>query len=204
MRSAALGRTVANFLGFQATWFACVGGAGYGVPVLGLVAAALLLSLHLATLGGDRRGADGRTGDRGIEFRLPAAAAITGYVFDGALALGGVIAFPEHAGPAVPTTPWMVALWAAFAATLRHSLDWARRRYALGAVAGAVFGPLAYVAGEALGAIALAAPPLGWLVIAAAWALAMPLLLWLRERLDGTAPGGAGGRGAQVPAGGER
>ena len=213
MRSAALGRTVANLLGFQAAWFACVGGAGYGVPVLGLAAAALLLSLHLATLGGGRRGADGRpgdrgierrTGDRGIELRLLAAAAVTGYAFDGALALGGVIAFPAHAGPAVPTTPWMVALWAAFAATLRHSLDWARRRYALGAVAGAVFGPLAYAAGEALGAVTLAPPPLGWLAVAVEWALAMPLLLWLRERLEGAAPGGAGGRDAQVPAGGGR
>lgn len=204
MRSAALGRMVANFLGFQITWFACVGGAGYGVPALGLVAAALLLPLHLATLGGDRRGAAGRAGDRGVELRLLAAAAITGYVFDGALALAGVIAFPAHAGLAVPTTPWMVALWAAFAATLRHSLDWARRRYVLGGVAGAVFGPLAYVAGEALGAIALAPPPLGWLAVAAEWALAMPLLLWLRERLEGAAPGGAGGRDAQVPAGGGR
>ena len=204
MRSAALKRTVANFLGFQAAWFACVGGAGFGVPMLGLVAAALLLSLHLAALGGGLRGAGDRAGNRGIELRLLAAAAITGYAFDGALALGGIIAFPAHAGPAVPTTPWMVVLWAAFAGTLRHSLDWARRRYAFGVVAGAVFGPLAYAAGEALGAIALAAPPLGWLAVAVEWALAMPLLLWLRERLEGAAPGGAGGRDAQVPAGGGR
>lgn len=204
MRSAALGRVVANFLGFQATWFACVGGAGYGIPGLGLVAAAAWLSLHLAILGGGRHGSDGHTGDRVVELRLLAAAAIAGYGFDSALALGGAIAFPGHAGPAVPTTPWMVALWAAFAATLRHSLNWARRRYALGAVAGAVFGPLAYVAGEALGAVTLAAPPLGWLAVAAAWAMAMPLLLWLRERIEGAATGMAERPEARAATGGGR
>ena len=94
--------------------------------------------------------------------------------------------------PAAPTTLWMVVLWTAFAATLRHSLHWTRRRYVLSVVAGAVFGPLAYVAGEKLGAIALATPPAGWLAVAGAWGIAMPLLLWLRERID-IAPGAARG-----------
>ena len=204
MRAAALRRVVANFLGFQVTWLACVGGAGQGYPMLGPLAAALWLAVHVSSLGGHGRSAGGRAADRACEMKLLASAAVAGCVLDGALSLGGVIAFPEHAGPAVPTTPWMVALWTAFAATLRHSLDWARRRYALGAVAGAVFGPLAYAAGEALGAITLAAPPLGLLAVAAEWALAMPLLLWLRERLEGTPRGAERGRGERVVSGGGR
>jgi len=208
MRSAALWRAAANFAGFQAVWLACVGGAGQGYPILGPLAAVLWLALHLASLDGDGRGSRGRTADRATEVKLLAAAevkllaaaAIAGYVLDSALVLGGAIAFPDHTGPAAPTTPWMVALWAAFAATLRHSLDWARRRYVLGFVAGAVFGPLAYTAGEALGAIALAPPPLGWLAIAGEWALAMPLLLWLRERFEAPAGVAAGGRDARAAA----
>jgi len=201
MRGAAIGRVLANFLGFQAAWLACIGGAGRGYPALGPFAVALWLSVHVARLDGRGRGAGGRAVERSCEMRLLASAAILGCVLDGALALGGVIAFPAHAGPAVPTTPWMVALWAAFAATLRHSLDWARRRYALGAVAGALFGPLAYAAGEALGAITLAAPPFGWLMIAIEWALAMPLLLWLRERLEWAPCAVARERGMRVGAG---
>ena len=204
MKAAALGRAIANFAGFQVTWLACVGGAGYGYPLLGPLAAALWLALHLTNLGRSSRDSRGRAADRANEIKLLAAAATAGYVLDGTLVLVGAIAFPDHAGPAAPTTPWMVVLWAAFAATLRHSLDWARRRYLLGAVAGAVFGPLAYAAGEALGAITLAAPPLGWLTVAAEWALAMPLLLWLRERLEGAPPGVARGRGARVASGGGR
>ena len=202
MRSAALWRAAANFAGFQAVWLACAGGAGQGYPMLGPFAAVLWLALHLASLAGSGEG--GRGADRATEVKLLAAAAITGYVFDSVLALGGAIAFPDHAGPAAPTTPWMVALWAAFAATLRHSLDWARRRYVLGAVAGAIFGPLAYTAGDALGAITLAEPPLGWLAVAGEWALAMPLLLWLRERFEAPADLAAGGRDTRAAAGSGR
>ena len=44
MRAATLGRAVANLLGFQATWLACVGGAGHGHPIVGPFAAALWLA----------------------------------------------------------------------------------------------------------------------------------------------------------------
>ena len=201
MRSAALWRAAANFAGFQAVWLACVGGAGQGYPMLGPFAAVLWLALHLASLDGNGPGSRGRTANRATEVKLLAAAAMAGYLCDSALVLGGAIAFPDHAGPAAPTTPWMVALWAAFAATLRHSLDWARHRYALGAIAGAVLGPLAYSAGEALGAITLAAPPLGWLAVATEWALAMALLLLLRERFEAPAGVAADGRDARAAAG---
>lgn len=174
----------ANFLGFQATWFACVGGAGAGWPWLGPAAALLWLSLHLMRLHGNAHYPRGQTGSRTIELRLVLAAVCVGYALDGALALGGAIAFPAQAGPAAPTTPWMVALWAAFAATLRHSMNWLRRRYILGAAAGAAFGPIAYRTGEALGAISVAAGPTAWIAVAGAWALAMPMLLGLRERLE--------------------
>ena len=186
-----LRRLAANFLGFQATWLACVGGAGFGYPALGPVVAVLWLSLHLAYVDGASREANRRTGERAIELRLGLAAAFAGYLFDSVLVVAGALDFPEHAGPAAPTTPWMVALWIAFAATLRHSMNWARRRYALAALAGAVFGPLAYRTGEAIGAISLAPSPFGWLAVASEWAVAMPLLLWLRERFEGTAGTGA-------------
>lgn len=179
-----LRRLGANILGFQVTWFACVGGAGAGYPLLGPAVAFLWLGLHLTSLDGKALHAGSQTSDRLIEIRLLIASACTGYVLDSALVLAGAMWFPAHAGPAAPTTPWMVALWAAFAATLRHSMNWLRRRYILGAAAGAVFGPVAYRTGVALDAISVAEPPVAWLAIAGAWGLAMPTLLWLRERLD--------------------
>ena len=63
-------------------------------------------------------------------------------------------------------------------------MNWMRGRYVLGGIAGAIFGPAAYRAGTALDAISIEAAPEPWLMIAGIWALALPLLLWLRERLD--------------------
>ena len=187
-----LRRLVVNFLGFQATWLACVGGAGSGYPLVGPLVAAAWLSLHLGYLVGTSDESAGRTGERMIELRLLLGAALAGYLLDSVLVLAGTLVFPQHVGPAAPTTPWMVALWAGFAATLRHSMNWARGRYVHAAVAGAVFAPLAYRTGAALGAISLAPFPIGWLTVAGEWALAMPLLLWLREHLEGAEVTGTG------------
>jgi hypothetical protein len=62
-----------------------------------------------------------------------------------------------------------------------HScLAWLRGRYVLDALLGAAGGPLAYYLGARLGAIAFPDPPgLGLAIVAAAWALAVPLLLRL-------------------------
>ena len=51
------------------------------------------------------------------------------------------------------TTIWMIALWINFAASIRHSLNWIRGRYALGLLFGGIGGPLAYLAGETLGLV---------------------------------------------------
>jgi hypothetical protein len=48
-----------------------------------------------------------------------------------------------------------VAVFRGDAATLRHSLGWLRGRWLVGAVLGAVGGPLAYLGGESLGALIL-------------------------------------------------
>ncbi|WP_025770718.1 DUF2878 domain-containing protein [Thioalkalivibrio sp. HK1] len=180
-----------NFLGFQSVWFACVVGAGQGLVGLGPLAAVLWLGLHLFL---SRRAAEYESGrskadEIGIELKLFLAAALIGGVLDSLLNTASLIAFPAHARLDIASLsispPWMIVLWGAFATTLRHSLDWMRRRYALALCAGAIFGPLAYLAGERLGAIDLAPSFQGPLAVAVVWGSAMPALLRLRERLDG-------------------
>ena len=49
----------------------------------------------------------------------------------------------------LPIAPfWMLALWIAFATTLNHSMRWLMHRPVVAAIGGAVFGPLAYLAGR--------------------------------------------------------
>jgi len=71
---------------------------------------------------------------------------------------------------------WMAMLWASFATTLRHGLGWMRGRWTLAAALGAASGPLAFWAGERLGALELGGTP-ALLALAVEWGAALPLLL---------------------------
>lgn len=157
---------VANFLIFQLGWFVSVLGAAYGWPWAGALYAVTWLAVHSLALGSGR----------GEALRLALAAAALGYVIDSALVLGGAIAFPEQTRLGWPSPLWMMVLWLMFSMTLRHSLGWLRGRYLLAATLGAVGGPLAYWAGEQLGAIQLTGA-IGAAAVAVAWILGMVALL---------------------------
>ncbi len=156
-----------NFVLFQACWFAAVAGAAGGWPAAGPLVTAAWLAVHLASLGEARVS----------ETWLLLAAGVAGYVVDSALVLLGVLEFPAGARLGGPSPLWMVTLWVAFAATLRHALGWLRGRYLVAALLGAAGGPAAYAAGEALGAIAIPDRALGLTAVGVAWLAAMPVLL---------------------------
>ncbi|MBM3385565.1 MAG: DUF2878 domain-containing protein [Betaproteobacteria bacterium] len=118
------------------------------------------------------------------ELSLVLVAALIGFAFDSVLALTGWLSF-AGAVPLPALAPvWMVALWALFATTLNVSLRWLREWPVLGVLFGAIGGPVAYYAGERLGALQFADPLLGLTAVAAGWALAMPLLSALALRLE--------------------
>lgn len=78
---------------------------------------------------------------------------------------------------------WLIVLWLGFSAMSLVVFGWIGRRYWLGFIAGAVFGPVTYFAGVGLGAATLEASP--WLVGASystMWALIMVLILYLIQR----------------------
>ena len=155
-----------TFIALQAGWLACVLGAAAGRPLLGVVFVALSAAIHIA-----------RSRDwRGLALVL-AAAAVVGLVSDGSLTLGGILVFPPHASLGWPVPLWMLALWVNFALAI-DALGWFARRPLMAALAGAVGGPLSYLAGARLGAVTLLpSEPVGLAVIAVVWLLAMPLLL---------------------------
>ena len=112
----ALARTLYNLLGYQAVWFAAVGGAGHALWWAGPLAAAVFAAGHFGWAAGPA--------DRGADARLMALAAVCGLVLDGALSWSGLI---TYRGDAVTLPPggapaWILAMWMAFALTLRHSL----------------------------------------------------------------------------------
>lgn len=161
---------IANVLGYQAVWFACVGGAASGRVWPG-VAAALAFAIATLALGG-RRADDLRT----LAFVLP-----LGFVVDSSLVASGWISY-SPSGPAASLAPaWIAAIWLAFAFTLNHSLAFLRPHRALSAVLGLAGGPLAYWgASRAFGVIEFAQPALTTLlVVGLCWAALLPLLFAL-------------------------
>ena len=167
-------RPFANLVAFQLCWLAAVLGAAAGLPWLGVLFAAAWLAAHVRAAGSSAV----------VELKLIVAAGVLGYALDSLLVLAGFISFPPEARLGAPSTVWMVTLWLAFAATLRHVLGWLRRRYLLGALLGAVAGPFAYWSGAKLGAVVLTDTVPSLVAIGVEWLLAMPALLGLLAFLE--------------------
>ncbi len=166
---------VINFVVFQAAWFATVLGAANGMPWVGPIVVLAAAALHLRN-----------TRLPQIEARLLASAMALGLVVDSLLLATGWIAYPNGAWIPGLAPYWIIAMWALFATTLNVSMRWMRGRYLIAALFGAVGGPLSYFAGSKLGAMVFVDATAAAAGLALAWALAMPALMWLASRLDGT------------------
>jgi len=81
--------------------------------------------------------------------------------------------------------PWLLAMWAQFATTFRFSLRRVISRPLSAAVFGAAGGPVAFLAGERMGAVTLL-PPLthGLLRLSVSWAISLLVLSAIVRRLS--------------------
>ncbi len=163
-----------NFTGFQLGWFACVLGGAWGLGTTGALVGLLLALLHLAA-----------TPHRRPEVILLFAAGLMGAAFDTSLIFSGAAKFSDGGLGSHIAPEWMIVLWMLFAATLNVSLSWLKARIWVAVLAGAISGPLAYLAGERLGAMIVVDRNLMlvWLVVG--WGIAVPALASLSNRLCG-------------------
>ncbi len=167
-----------NLAAAQIGWFACVWGGANGMPALGAAAVALIVAIHLTY-----------TAHRpGTELVLLLLAGLIGLLWDSALVALGWLSYPS--GILVPGTApyWIVAMWVLFATTLNVSLGWLKGRYLMAILLGGIGGPLAYYAGFKLGGVNFQSIELGLGAQAIGWAVLMPLLTVLAERLNGMQP----------------
>ena len=177
-----------NVLLYEVGWFACVLGAAYGRPWLGISIALLLVGVHLLL-----------TTDRPNQVRLLLVALCVGIVVDSSLLALGVYRFPS--GSIVDWLPpvWMSVLWLQFATTFRYCLKWLSGRYVLSAWLAFLGAPLAFLGGERLGAISFAEPRIqNLLILAIFWGVAMPLLIYASDRIHARATVAAGYRGIKT------
>lgn len=164
---------VVNVVLFQVGWFACVLGAAYGLPLIGALAAGVIIVWHLA-----------RAVEPKKEMVLIAVALMAGALFDTLLVQKGWVRFATGVLVEGTAPYWMIALWAIFATTLNVSLRPLRPHLGLAALFGAIGGPAAYYAGTRLGAIEFVTAGAA-IAIGIGWAILTPALLSAARRMDG-------------------
>ena len=162
-----------NFGLYQIGWFAIAVGAANDRPWLGMGLGLAAIGVHLLLAHGWLR-----------HLSLVLAAGVLGLAFDSLQLWVGVFRFPSGVIVQWLAPPWDVVLWMQFATILPFCLRWLSRRYLLGSVLGFIGGPLAFYAGERLGAISFLSPRLlHFAVLGVVWALAFPLLIWLSDTI---------------------
>jgi hypothetical protein len=170
-----------NLVGYQLVWLAVVWSAGTGRPWFGIAATVAFVCAQ--TLASEHRNAD---------VALVAVAAAFGILLDGLLAHNSIVRYADTGEvPRAPT--WILALWAAFAMTLNHSLAWLRGHVVAAALLGAIGGPLAYLAAaRGFDAVALPEPRTTAIIaLAFGWALALATLVRLAEKWTSARTSGA-------------
>lgn len=169
--------TLFNLGLFKLGWFACVFGAAAGRPGIGAAAVALAVVVHLV-----------RTDNPQGEARLLLAAALIGLIWETTLVSGGILDYGDgsFAGGLAPY--WIVGMWVLFATTMNVGMRWLRRSMAVAAIAGAIGGPVSFLAGERAGAVAFGDPVVSLAVISVGWALLLPLLVAIAQSVEAGTP----------------
>lgn len=163
-----------NFVSFQLLWWACVLSAKPGLGLAVLLLVILFTLAHLQWV-------------ENWQQALPILiTAVLGCIFDQLVYYYGWVHFEYRDASAAYIPLWMMALWLAFASTLNVSMRWLQPKLVIAAVLGGIFGPLAYLGTAKLGVIRLPSPSISLAWVAFEWAIAMPLLLWVRDTFNHT------------------
>ena len=115
--------------------------------------------------------------ERVLEVRLVVLATAVGAAVEVILIAAGTYRFTSGTVNNALPPPWLLAMWAQFATTFRFSLRSVVTRPVLAVLFGAAGGPIAFLAGERLGAVTLL-PPLAQslLRLSINWAIALVVL----------------------------
>ena len=152
-----------NYGLYQIGWLACVLGGAWHRPWTGFLMAVILGGAHLTL-----------SLERSLEARLVVFATAVGALVEMGQIAAGTYRFTSGTVLDALPPPWLLAMWAQFATTFRFSLRTLITRPMRAALFGAAGGPIAFLAGERLGAVTLL-PPLthGLLRLSISWAIAL-------------------------------
>ncbi len=167
-------KKIFNILGFKVSWWTCVYGATSDFVYIGPVFMLVFLIVHFYL-----------NSPNPAEIKLVISFAIIGTLIDTMMAFSGLLSYNGLYGEGIMVAPmWITAMWCGFAAMVNHSMAWLKGRWIQSFILGGILGPIAYKAGEGLGAINFNAGQLNvTIMLAIVWGLSMPLIYWVNDRL---------------------
>ena len=168
---------IINIAAFKLGWLSSVIGGAQQLPWLGPVVVLVAIGIHLT-----------RAHRPSSELMLIVSCGLIGLFFDSAIVAAGWVTFPSGMFSDALAPYWIVTMWMLFATTINLSMRWMRGRPWLAAVFGFVGGPMAYYAGHKIGGIVFVNDVAALAMLAIGWAVIMPVLMQLGERLDGISP----------------
>ncbi|WP_419811744.1 DUF2878 domain-containing protein [Bacterioplanoides sp.] len=166
-------KTVINVVLFQLCWLACVVGGNQWA----LAALLLLVVIHASWIVGQDQLLS--------EVRLVLPLISLGILFDTILMQIEWLIFPHDSGVTIPF--WLMALWLAFASTVRHSMSGILKKPWVAVLFGALGAPWSYYLGDQLGAVTVTTNAL--IAISLFWGLlllAVCVQLQKTEAADGS------------------
>ena len=166
-----------NVTAFKLGWLSSVVGGAQQLPWLGPLVVFIAVAIHLA-----------RAQRPASELMLIVSCGLIGAVFDSALVAAGWVTFPSGMFSDSMAPYWIVTMWMLFGTTINLSMRWMRGRTLLAVTFGLLGGPLAYIAGHKIGGIEFVDQTAALAMLAIGWAVIMPVLVRLGERLDGVSP----------------
>ena len=155
-----------NYTRYQIGWFACVLGAASQRPGTGCLIGMILVGVHVAL-----------SVERVLEVRLVVLATAVGAAVEMIQIAAGTYRFTSGTVTDALPPPWLLVMWAQLATTFRFSLRSVVTRPVLAVLFGAAGGPIAFLAGERLGAVTLL-PPLGQSLLRLSISWAIPLVVF--------------------------
>lgn len=164
---------IINLSFFKAGWLASVLAAAASMPIVGTTVVAIAVLVHL-------RRATNLQG----EAQLLVLAALIGIAWESTLVSFGIVEYSAASILSGTAPYWIVAMWVLFATTLNIGMRWLQKSTLVAAVAGAIGGPMSFLAGQKAGAVSFPDQALALLVISAGWAVLLPLLVRFASQRD--------------------
>tara|TARA_B100000427_G_scaffold279578_1_gene249807 strand:+ start:873 stop:1376 length:504 start_codon:yes stop_codon:yes gene_type:complete len=162
-----------NYVGFTIVWFSCVYSGAKGDPFIALIPTFIFLFLHFLIVADHLK----------EEIQLILISIMFGLIVDSGFSILGIVKYNGTLEFAPNLAPlWIVCMWAGFTAQINHVMKFLIGRYFLIAFYG-LLAPLAYIAGEGIGAASVTKNYYSYSIISCSWAMSLVLLFKISEYL---------------------